>query len=74
MKERGRLEDNVKNLSEIICRPSLPDLDSVVHIHPILLYGKVLPTTTTAIRQFLSSDLNTGLIVKPTRDLTLFSS
>lgn len=74
MKETGRLEDNVKNLSEIICRSSLPDLDSVVHIHPILLYGKVLPTTTTAIRQFLSSDLNTGLIVKPTRDLTLFSS
>lgn len=73
MKETGRLEGNVKNLSEIICRPSLPDLDSVVHIHPILLYGKVLPTTT-AIRQFLSSDLNTGLIVKPARDLTLFSS
>lgn len=73
MKETGRLEDNVKNLSEITCRPSLPDLDSVVHIHTILLYGKVLPTTT-AIRQFLSSDLNTGLIVKPTRDLTLFSS
>lgn len=73
MKETERLEDNVKNLSEIICCPSLPDLDSVVHIHPILLYGKVLPTTTT-IHQFLSSDLNTGLIVKPTRDLTLFSS